>query len=290
MKIKQLFIASIILGYIGFIALFAQSCSNESDTTEFTKEQKEIIKKYAIVGVEHNNAMSEIFNSLSKETKSAGIFGGNDLEKIVKQRTEKVLQDKFLYDQDLIDIDKFYIVNSDKTKSLNDNYINSVLYNDIRSEQFIKMMKELIRISDKYELSIKEHKNSVDELNKLAFSTLNEEELGFFLIGSSTACASFEYWHNHLQEWCALLGVKSTPRLKSGGENFWDPVNGDISNGMTGTDVGGAVAGAITGGVGGALAGGIGAGPGALLGGVVGGVGASTGQVVNNIGGYLGWW
>jgi hypothetical protein len=128
-------------------------------------------------------------------------------------------------------------------------------------------------------------------LNKLAFSTLNEEELGYFLAGSSTACASFEYWHNHLQEWCELLRGKSVPRLKSGGESsFWDPVHGEISNGMTGADVGGAVGGAIVGAVAGAPAGGIGAVPGALLGAVTTGVGVSTGQVVNNIGKHLGWW
>jgi hypothetical protein len=86
---------------------------------------------------------------------------------------------------------------------------------------------------------------------------------------------------NHLQEWCELLGGKSAPRLKSGGEDdFWNPygngttANNGVCEGMVGADIGGAVTGTIIG---------TAAGPGIVASTVVTGVGASAGQVAVNI-------
>lgn len=183
-----------------------------------------------------------------------------------------------MYNQYLIDFDKFFNVNTEKIKNKNESYIDSIIYSDVRSEQFKKMIEELITVSDDFTLSILEHKNRVNQLNKLAFSTLDEEELGYFLADSSTACASFEYWHNHLQEWVELFKAESTQQLTKSNSNWWLPATGGISEGMTGADIGGAVSEAIVGAI---------TGPGAGISAVAGGVAASTGKVDENIFNYL---
>lgn len=278
-----------------FISFCMHSCSNDTDgQPEFSKDEISLIKEYSFVGVEHNQIMSEIYNELKGKSVKSSTVQKENVISITKQKTEKILQSKDIYNQKVINFDKFYIVNlktQSKTRSdkANELYIDSVI-NSIPSSQFKQIVHELIRVSNDNSLSIKEHKLKVDQLNKTAFSTLTREELGYFLAGSSTACASFEYWHENIQDWIGLFAneINTIPRLKSSSESsFWNPVGGGISDGMTGADVGGAVAGAITGAVGGAVAGGIGAGPGAGLGAVAGGVGASTGKVVENIYNYL---
>ncbi|MDR1504611.1 MAG: hypothetical protein LBT43_19355 [Prevotella sp.] len=113
---RLIYTFSISLSLI-FIGLFIQSCNNEVDITEFTQEQKFLLERYAVVGIEHNDAMTDIFNSLKKETKSINIKKGDDLVEVVRQKTEKVLQSKGMYNKDLIDLDKFFNVNREKTKS-----------------------------------------------------------------------------------------------------------------------------------------------------------------------------
>lgn len=287
MKLKQIFIALGALLCISSIGIYVQSCSSdESDTTEFTKDQKHLIEKYAIVGKEHNDAMAVIFNSLIKDTKSTNMLKGKDLAEAVKQKTVQVLQSKG-YNTEIINFDIFFNTNKGQTKSAYEDYMTSTIFNNGRSEKFKEIVKELVRVSDDYELSIQEHKNKVSQLNKLAFSTLNDEELDYFLIGSSTACASFEYWHTHFQEWYDLLGGYFVPRVKVGNErDYWEPAcpngtsaNYGICHGMVGADIGGAIGGAMSGAIAAAVTAGV-----SVVGtAVASGVGSSAGVVINNI-------
>lgn len=284
MKTKQ---TAIVLSLTLCISSFflTQSCTEaiENDEQTFTQEQKEIIQQYSYIGIEHNDIMAMTYDRLNIKTKGSSRITKEKLVEATKIATKKALIDIQRYNEQVIDFEKFYHVgiSNNKTKSdkVDKTYFEFVI-DTYASNNLKKLVTELIAISNNYNQSIHQHKNKVDRLNKLAFSTLNEEELSYFLMGSSVAIASFEYWQANFDDWCELAGVQPIPKVKSGGmETVYQ-----IMDGMTGADVGGAVGGAITGAIGGAAAGaGIGAGPGAAIGAVAGGCGASTGKVIENI-------
>ena len=292
---KTKFITSIIILSVCSLFIFLTSgCESETSNSSLTQEEQEIIEQYSYVGDEHNNLMSSIYNEFSSKTRSSCIsLTKNGFAESVENATKRVFINNGVAIENIANVEKYFQIDTltkTRSASLITNYSDSII-GIYASDQLKGLLNDLIEVSDNYNLSIERHKSQVNNLNKLAISTLDKKELGYFLAGSSTACASFEYWHNHLKEWCKLIATNTTSRLKSGEKDFWDPygtdsttvANNGVCEGMVGADVGGAVTGAITGGLAGSTAVGAGAVPGAVTGAVVGGVAASAGKVVENI-------
>jgi hypothetical protein len=285
---NRIFSSSMVWVSIIALGIFMQSCDRNEDFISYTQGQKYLLEKSSFIGEEHNTNMQRIYEELSLRTKSDGgfvyKFTKENVVEIIKSKTEKVIVDRASlyanqpdkqYVEELVNM-AFFVDKSVRLKNTNaESFADSIINVSSISPTLRKLVKDLIQMSDNYKLSIEQHRDKVNEMNKTAFATLNDMELEIFLAGSSVACASFEYWHTNINDWIALIKGGNIPRLKNGSES---PYDSWVLEGMIGADVGGAVGGAIVGCV---------TGPGAVVVSIATSSGASVAQLVGNVWNYF---
>jgi hypothetical protein len=294
MKIKQIISALIILTSVSASILFTQSCSNEVDNSanfsSLTKEKKELIAKFEVVGISHNEIMEAVYMNLSKQINTpptsideirimteSSLLSAN--RSIIKKNTLKSINNSDDLLLDTLALASFALIshrNPDNLKSGSerdpiDETINNLI--NKRSSLLKGYISILFEITTRSNYTSEEYEKKVNTLIIDAVNNLDEDEVGIFLSASSTAKHSFEYWHANIDKWKNLLLTGDSEkytisRLKSGSES---PYDDPIFNGIVKADVAGAISGAIVGAV---------SGPGIAVAALAGSGGASTAQAV----------
>ncbi len=288
---KVIFSIVFMLFSVVSLGVFMQSCSNNDDIVDFTIEQKRILEESSFIGKEHNRNMQDVYERLYikhrlKNTEAIK-FTKDNIFQVFKATTETILKENYVgnLDEKYIQTvaEKYFTPKNSqiRIKSNNANNLFDAEMEDKMSEKLSKLIRELINVSENLYLSIREHKIKVDQLNKIAFSSLEHDELTIFLAGSAVACASFEYWHTNINNWFALIHGYERPRLKNGSESPYDHW---LLQGMVEADVKGGVEGAIGGAAVGLLtSGGVFSVPDAVLGAIAGSSISSIDQLVINM-------
>jgi len=260
---KTFFTLTIVL--VSLIAI--QSCKKDETKKSSIEELR---NKYEIIGKEHNNTLSYVYNDISShkltftsKQEFINIFN-EPLIKAVKK--SEIIQNSNLEKEKIVNYTNYYY---NKPFAIN----RSEQLPDTLSSKFIELYNQLIDVSNNKNQTINEYFEQINILENEAFNNLTDEnEIQIFFIASSVGKSSFNYWMTHIDEWETLFN-SSTNKLSD------NPYDHPILDGIVGADIGGAVAGALSAAVTGPL--------GWCAGGILGSSAYSTAKVVENAWNYF---
>lgn len=290
-------------------------CSDEifSDgAPEQSARNLEMPEQYKIIGKRHNEGLAVAFSALRKHYEVATRAGG-EIEKLSKKECLSLMENalkKYCSSKgcDKIQLSDLYSLENVKTRTLDGINPEVKLLVD-------KMMNEILE----KERTPKQMVNVLNDINKEAAATLNEEDAIVVYAGTSTCYYSYLYWKENHMKWIIALNypellsqyddkVLNSFNIHNGelvypstkntrgwwddawgavGET-WDSASDAVSNWwndgggkeVVSEDGAGAVGGAISGGIAGSIEGGVGAIPGAGYGALAGGAGSSVAEAL----------
>lgn len=271
-----------LLLFIILSTIFFISCENDGESKLNSRnnevEAKQYKEKYAFIGEVHNHAMNDILNMIQSTPKVKS--SKKDFQSEAKKYTLIAIEN--------IKHDGVDIVDKELKLDLTSRYFDSPSSMLKRtktemelttSQEFDKILNELLDLSNNYNLSVEEFNAEGDELDRRAIRDVKDiKEVEVYFIGSSVARASYEYWVNNIYDWAELINTEngiSTKSIYGPGSGAKPPYNHWLLENLVESDIACGVAGAFVGA--------FGAGAGAVVGGLLGACGGSSGQVIVNI-------
>ena len=296
----RIFSVGLVLAVMVALGGMMQSCSSEDDVfaddfISLTKEEKDLVSQFDIVGIIHNEVMDQVYEKLLESLENTNI-SSNEILAMTLNNTRVATHlsiastNKFFpklkngsSNIDETHIDSFVnmgfklVVNTKAIKLKNlsnvpitpDETIRDILSN--KSQNLNTYLKTLLIITEKNN-SIEQYNKEINSLIVNAFKNLGREEMEIFLCASSTAKHSFEYWYTYLHDWENMLLKRNSNnivRLKNNNSEspYNDPRFIQMRNDIIKWDIGGALGGMVAGSI---------TGPGILLCGIAGSAGSST--------------